>query len=153
MPAYAWGTSQKADVMLWNIYSLSKRAQVWSLDLCSPNWHLKYFHRCPKPENWIYTLCSPAEAKFNSVWSLTTTVTLHQSRTQKNISCLKSLRFHQKEKDHSTTESNYWEQLKCQSQKEKLALWEPSKQLFLPSGFIRNLCTYFAGTSSPEHKI
>lgn len=110
MPACAWRTSQKADVLLWNTYSLSIGVQVWSLCLYSPNTHLKYCYRCPKPKNWIYILCSPTEATFTSVcylWSLTSIVVLHQNRTGKSVSYPKSLRSHQKEKDHSATESNW----------------------------------------------
>lgn len=61
-----------------------------------------------------YIFCSPTEAKFSSVcslWSLNTTVVLHQSRTRKSVSDLKSLRFHQKRK----RSQRYWEQLKCQT--------------------------------------
>lgn len=101
--------SQKADVLLRSTYSLSNRVEVWSTHLCSPNTHLKYRCTCSKPGNRIYILCSPTEAKFSSVcslWSLNTSVVLHQSRTRKSVSDLKSLRFHQKEKDHRGTESN-----------------------------------------------
>lgn len=133
MPACAWETSQKADLLPWSIYSLFKCVQVWTLYLCSPNPHLKYCYRCPKPENWISILCSLTEAKFNSVcslWSLTPTVVLCQSRTRKSVSYLKSLKFHQKEKDHNATESN----LSVKVSRKDLSLGA-FKGLFLPSDY------------------
>lgn len=111
----AQGTSQTADAMLWSIYSLRTCVRVSSLYLSSTNTHLQYCHRCPETEDRIYILCSPTEDKFNSLcslWSLNTTVALHQSRTRKSVSYLKSLRFHQKEKDHSATESNLTAQVR-----------------------------------------